>query len=74
MIDHPIGENPDLWCVVLDRPTIPMKKRADGETMALKDRKEWDVSEKHAFQNKFGKLYKSHTKKLVKSRYLKLTI
>ena len=25
MMDHLIGENPDLWGVILDGPTIPMK-------------------------------------------------
>ena len=32
-MDNLIGENPDLWSVVLDGPTIPMKKGPDGETM-----------------------------------------
>ena len=51
MMDHLIGENPDLWSVVLDGPTIPMKRGPDGETMVPKERKEWDAADKLAIQN-----------------------
>ena len=40
MMDHLIGENPDLWSVVLDGPMIPMKKGPYGETMVPKERQE----------------------------------
>ena len=51
MMDHLIGENLDLWSVVLDGPTIPMKRGPDGETMVPKERKEWDAADKLAIQN-----------------------
>ncbi|XP_069148246.1 uncharacterized protein [Solanum lycopersicum] len=51
MMDNLIGENPDLWIVVLDGPTVPMKKGFDGETMIPKDRKEWNVADKLVIQN-----------------------
>lgn len=51
MMDHLIGKNPDLWSEVLDGPTIPMKKGADGVTMVPKERKEWDAADKLAIQN-----------------------
>ncbi|XP_049372830.1 uncharacterized protein LOC125837800 [Solanum verrucosum] len=51
MMDHLIGKNPNLWSVVLDGPTIPMKKGDDGVTMVPKERKEWDVVDKLAIQN-----------------------
>ncbi|XP_015079497.1 uncharacterized protein LOC107023343 [Solanum pennellii] len=41
----------DLWSVVLDGPTISMKKGPDGETMIPKDRNEWNVADKLAIQN-----------------------
>jgi len=51
MMDHLIGENPDLWGVILDGPTIPMKTGTDGVTKIPKERKEWDVADKLAIQN-----------------------
>ena len=51
MMDHLIGENPDLWSVVLDGPTIPMKRGPAGETMVPKKRKEWAAANKLAIQN-----------------------
>lgn len=32
MMDHLLGENPDLWEFMLDGPTIPMKNGIDGIT------------------------------------------
>jgi len=51
MMDHLIGENLDLWGVILDGPTIPMKTGTDGVTKIPKERKEWDVADKLAIQN-----------------------
>nr|XP_025887992.1 uncharacterized protein LOC112941868 [Solanum lycopersicum] len=51
MMDHLIGENPDLWGVILDGPTIPMKTATDGITKIPKERKEWNVEDKLAIQN-----------------------
>ena len=51
MMDHLIGENPDLWGVLLDAPTIPMKNGTDGTTQVRKDRKKWNVADKLAIQN-----------------------
>ncbi|XP_069155768.1 uncharacterized protein [Solanum lycopersicum] len=51
MMDHLIGENPDLWGVILDGPTIPMKIGTDGITKIPKERKEWNVEDKVAIQN-----------------------
>ena len=51
MIDHLLGENPNLWGVVLDGPTIPMKNGIDGTTQVPKDRKEWNATDKIAIQN-----------------------
>ena len=51
MMDHFIGENPDLWGVILDGPTIPMKTATDGITKIPKERKEWNVEDKLAIQN-----------------------
>ncbi|XP_049364335.1 uncharacterized protein LOC125829112 [Solanum verrucosum] len=51
MMDHFIGENPNLWGVILDGPTIPMKTRTDGVTKIPKERKEWDVADKLAVHN-----------------------
>ena len=42
-MDHLLGENPDLWGVVLDGPTIPMKNGIDGTTQVPKDRNEWNA-------------------------------
>ena len=39
MMDHLIGENPALWGVILDRPTIPMKTATDGITKIPKEKK-----------------------------------
>ncbi|XP_069151168.1 uncharacterized protein [Solanum lycopersicum] len=50
-MDHLIGENPDLWGVILDGPTIPMKTATDGITKIPKERKEWNVDDKLAIQN-----------------------
>ena len=50
-MDHLIGENPDLWGVILDGPTIPMKTATDGITKILNERKEWNVEDKLAIQN-----------------------
>ena len=50
MMDHLLGENPDLRGVVLDCPTIPMKNGTDGITQVAKDRKEWNVADKLAIQ------------------------
>ncbi|XP_069145603.1 intracellular protein transport protein USO1-like [Solanum lycopersicum] len=51
MMDHLIGKNPDLWGVILDGPTIPMKTATDGITKISKERKEWNAEEKLAIQN-----------------------
>ncbi|XP_069150603.1 uncharacterized protein [Solanum lycopersicum] len=51
MMDHLIGKNPDLWGVILDGPTIPMKTAIDGITKIPKERKEWNVEDKLAIQN-----------------------
>ncbi|XP_027773725.1 uncharacterized protein LOC114077619 [Solanum pennellii] len=51
MTDHLLGENPDLWGVMLDGPTIPMKNGIDGTTQVPKDRKEWNAADKLAIQN-----------------------
>ena len=51
MMDHLIGENPDLWGVILDGPTIHMKTVTDGITKIPKERKEWNVEDKLAIQN-----------------------
>ena len=51
IMDHLIGENPDLWSVVLDGPTILLKKGPDGETMVPKEREELDAAEKLTIQN-----------------------
>ena len=51
MMDHLLGENPDLWGVVLDGPTIPMKNGIDGTTQVPKYRKEWNAGDKLAIQN-----------------------
>ncbi|XP_027774342.1 uncharacterized protein LOC114078040 [Solanum pennellii] len=51
MMDHLIGENPDLWGVILDGPTIPMKTATDGITKIPKERKEWNAEDKLAIQN-----------------------
>ena len=40
MMDHLSGESTDLWDIVLDGPTIPMKTGTDGVTQVPKDRKE----------------------------------
>ncbi|XP_015075286.1 uncharacterized protein LOC107019248 [Solanum pennellii] len=50
-MDHLIGENPDLWGVILDGPTIPMKTATDGITKIPKERKEWNAEDKLAIQN-----------------------
>ena len=50
-MDHLLGENRDLWGVMLDGPTIPMKNGIDGTTQVPKDRKEWNVADKLAIQN-----------------------
>ncbi|TMW82391.1 hypothetical protein EJD97_006046, partial [Solanum chilense] len=50
-MDHLIGENPDLWGVVLDGPTIPMKSATNGITKIPKERKEWNAEDKLAIQN-----------------------
>ena len=39
MMDHLLGENLNLWGVVLDSPTISMKNGTDGTTQVPKDRK-----------------------------------
>ena len=39
MMDHLIGKNPDLWGVILDGPTIPMKTATDGITKIPKEEK-----------------------------------
>lgn len=36
MMDHLGEENPDLWGVILDGPTITMKNDADGITQVPK--------------------------------------
>ena len=51
IMDHLLGENLDLWGVVLDGPTIPMKNGIDGTTQVPKDRKEWNAANKLAIQN-----------------------
>ncbi|XP_069143453.1 uncharacterized protein [Solanum lycopersicum] len=51
MMNHLLGENPDLWGVVLDGPTIPMKNGIDGTTQVPKNRNEWNVAVKLAIQN-----------------------
>ncbi|XP_069151955.1 uncharacterized protein [Solanum lycopersicum] len=51
MMDHLLGENPDLWVVMFDGPTIPMKNGIDGTTQVPKDRKEWNAADKLAIQN-----------------------
>ena len=51
MMNHLLGENPDLWGVVLDGPTIPMKNGIDGTTQVPKYRKEWNAGDKLAIQN-----------------------
>lgn len=50
-MEHLIGENPDLWSIVLDGPTIPMKKGDDRMTLVPTQRKEWDVVDKLAIQS-----------------------
>ncbi|XP_069154467.1 uncharacterized protein [Solanum lycopersicum] len=50
-MDHLIGENRDLWGVILDGPTIPIKITTDGITKIPKERKEWNVKDKLAIQN-----------------------
>ncbi|XP_069143338.1 uncharacterized protein [Solanum lycopersicum] len=50
-MDHLIGENPDLWGVIQDGPTIPMKTATYGITRTSKERKEWDAADKLAIQN-----------------------
>ncbi|XP_055826079.1 uncharacterized protein LOC129894413 [Solanum dulcamara] len=50
-MDHLIGVSPDLWIVILDKPTIPMKTGIDGTTQVPKDRKEWNTKDKLAIQN-----------------------
>ena len=39
IMDHLIGENPDLWGVILDGPTISMKIATDEITKIPKERK-----------------------------------
>ena len=39
MMDHLIGENPDIWGVILDGPTIPIKTATDGITKIPKEKK-----------------------------------
>ena len=51
MIGHLIGENPYLWGIVFDSPTIPMKNGIDGTTQVPNDRKEWNATDKLAIQN-----------------------
>ena len=51
MMDHLLGENPDLWGLVLHGPTIPMKNGIDGTTQVPNDRKEWNATDKLAIQN-----------------------
>ncbi|XP_069144608.1 uncharacterized protein [Solanum lycopersicum] len=50
-MDHLLGENRDLWGVMLDGPTIPMKNGIDGTTQVPKDRKEWNFADKLVIQN-----------------------
>ena len=50
MMDHLIGDNPDLWGLILDGPTIPMKTAIDGITKILKERKEWNAKDNLAIQ------------------------
>ena len=50
-MDHLIGENPYLWGVILDGPTITMKTATDGVTKIPKERKEWNAEDKLAIQN-----------------------
>ena len=50
-MDHLIGENPYLWGIVFDSPTIPKKNETDGTTRVPKDRKELNVANKIAIQN-----------------------
>ena len=38
-MDHLIGENLNLWGVILDGPTIPMKNATDGITKIPKEKK-----------------------------------
>ena len=51
MMDHLLGENPNLWGVVVDGQTIPMKNGIYGTTKVPKDRKEWSTADKLAIQN-----------------------
>ena len=46
MMDQLLGENLDLWRVMLDGPTIPMKNGTNGTIQVPKDRKEWNVADK----------------------------
>ena len=47
-MDHLIGENPNLWGVILDGPTTPMKTGTDGITKIPKEWKEWDSADRLA--------------------------
>lgn len=47
-----ISRNADQYGVMLDSPTIPMKKGTDGTTKVPKDRKERNVANKLAINNK----------------------
>ena len=51
MMDQLLGENLDLWRVMLDGPTIPMKNGTNGTTQVPKDRKEWNVADKLVIKN-----------------------
>lgn len=51
MMDHLIYDNHDLWNIVLDGPTIPMKLDEDGKTQVPKGRLEFDAKDKLVVQN-----------------------
>lgn len=51
MMDFIIGENHDLWNILLDGPTIPMKLGEDGKTQVPKGRLEFDDNDKINVQN-----------------------
>lgn len=44
MMDHLIGETPDLWNVILDGPTIAMKNGTEPNSRVPKERIECDTT------------------------------
>lgn len=51
MIDHIVEKSPELWNVILDEPTIPMKNGPMPNTWVPKESPEWDAADKLAIPN-----------------------